>query len=119
MGLEASMGIIRNIALKTAIKKALLDVTGQIEKLVKQMPQVSSFGQGVMTYLRHNQFPEDLKGETWEASFANIIAMRAQSEMPSSYLIQDQKEMVVFISLVMKWVALRGGNAENIYRQFS
>ena len=112
------MGIIRNVVFKTAIKKALLDVTEQIETLAKQMRQASSFGESVMTYSRHNQFDDELKAETWEATFAKIVAMRAQSEMPSSYLIQNQRELVVFISLVAEWVALRGGNVANIDREF-
>ena len=113
------MGIVRNIALKTAIKKALLDVTDQIETLAKQMGQASSFGESVMTYLRSIQFDDELKAETWEATFAYIVAMRAQSEMPSINLIQNQREGVIFVSLVSEWVAMKGGNAANIYREFS
>lgn len=113
------MGIFRNIAIKTAIKKALLDMTEQIEMFARQMHHGSSFGKSVLIYATYNQFPDDLKDETWEVTFAVMVLWRAQSEMPSSSLIENQNEMVIFISLVTEWVASKGGNAANIYRKFS
>lgn len=113
------MGIIRNIVLKTAIKKALLDVTKEIESLEKKIPQLSSFGEMVMVYAKHHpSVDKDLVDETWEATFFGIVTNRAQGEMPSSYLIQNQSEMGLLVSLITQWVALRGGNLSNIYSKF-
>lgn len=113
------MGIIRNLVLKTAIKKALVDVTDHIEKMTKQSGHVSSFGEMVKEYLSYIPASADLQAETWEGSFARMIAVRAQSEMPSSQLIQNQEEKAVLISLITEWVASKGGNATNVYREFN
>jgi len=114
------MGMIRNIVLKTAIKKALLDVTKEIESHGKDIPQSSSFGEMVMAYaMDHYVYYVDLIEKTWEATFFNIVSRHAQGEMPSSDLIQSEKEMGLHISLITQWVALRGGNLKNIYSLFS
>jgi tetratricopeptide (TPR) repeat protein len=113
------MGIIRNIALKTAIKKALLDVTKEIESHGKTIPQASSFGEMVMAYARnHPSVDKESIEDTWEATFFRIVMSRAQAEMPSSYLIQSQKELFLFISLVTEWVAMKEGDANNIHGPF-
>jgi hypothetical protein len=113
------MGIIRNIALKTAIKKALLDVTKEIESLGKKIPQLSSFGEMVMVYAKHNPFVDkDLIEETWEGTFFGIVANRALRKMPSGYLIQNQSELDLLFSVITQWVASKGGNLTNIYSKF-
>jgi|GEM_PF-6994209 len=114
------MGIIRNIALKTAIKKALLDVTSQIEEIGKRLPEISSFGELVMIYAKHNPLiDKNVIADTWESTFFGAVATHAQNEMPSSHLIQDQRELAILVSLVTEWVATRGGNVANIYKEFS
>jgi hypothetical protein len=113
------MGIMRNIVLKTAIKKALVDVTDHIETMTKQSGYVSSFGESVKEYISYIPASADLKAETWEGSFARMIAVRAQSEMPSSQLIQNQNEQSLLVSLIAEWVTSKGGNATNVYREFS
>jgi len=112
------MGIIRNIALKTAIKKALLDVTDHIESTTKQSDNVSSFGARVTEYLSYLPASSDFVAGTWEGSFARMIAVRAQSEMPSNQLIQNQNDLAVLVSLVTEWVVSKGGNAANVYQEF-
>ena len=113
------MGIIHNIAVKTAIKKALLYVDKQIETM-RELPGVDSFGEAVMIYAKRNQFVDkDLIAETWEATFFGLVAKRAQGELPSDYLIQNQKELTILVSLISEWVASRGGNTVNIYHEFS
>ena len=113
------MGIIRNIALRTAIRKALLDVDKEIEAMRPKLPSVGSFGEAVMIYAKHNpSIDKDLIAGTWEGTFCGIVAHRAQKEMPSNYLIQSQQELAKLISLISEWVASHGGNAINIYREF-
>jgi hypothetical protein len=124
-GLEASMGILRSILFKTTIKKALLDVTEQIETFSTSMHSVSSFGEAVLAYFRYFQFDTKIQAETWEATFANMVMLRALSQMPQSssnqpsYLIETPQEMATFVSLVTEWVVSKGGSAANIYREFS
>ena len=115
-----NMGFIRNIALKTAIKKALLDVTSQIEEMGRRLPEISSFGELVMIYAKYSpHIDKNVLGNTWESTFYGLIATHAQNEMPSSYLIQDQRELAILTSLVTEWVASKGGNVANIYKEFS
>ncbi len=113
---EQTTGIITNSALKTAIKKALLDVTNHIEQMTRQS---SNFGERVMEYVNNIPTSENLQAETWEGSFARMIAVRAQSEMTSSKLIQNQNELAILVSLISEWVASRGGNVTNVYREFN
>jgi len=111
------MGIIRNIALKTAIKKALLDVDKEIQAMRLKLPGVGSFGEAVMIYAKPF-IDKGLIAETWEGHFFGIVAQRAQMEMPSNYLIQSQPELTKLVSLISEWVASRGGNTINIYSEF-
>ena len=110
------MGIIRNVSLKTAIKKALLDVTNHIEQMTRQS---YNFGERVMEYVSYIPASEKLQAETWEGSFARMIAVRAQNEMPSSQLIQNQNELAILVSLIAEWVASKGGNVTNVYQEFN
>lgn len=112
-------GIILNIALKTAIKKALLDVTNHIEAMTKQSGHVSTFGERVKEYICYMPDSADLKAATWEGSFARMIAVRAQSEMPSSPLIQNQNDLTVLVSLIAEWVAAKGGDVTKVYQEFN
>lgn len=113
------MGLIRNLVLKTSIKKALIDVTNHIETMTKQTGHVSSFSERVKEYINYIPASANLEAETWEGSFARMIAVRAQSEMPSINLIQNQNELAILISLIAEWVASKGGNVSNVYREFS
>jgi hypothetical protein len=113
---EQTAGIITNIVLKTAIKKALLDVTNHIEQMTRQS---SNFGERVMEYVDNIPTSENLKAATWEGSFARMIAVRAQNEVPSSQLIQNQNDLSLLVSLIAEWVASKGGNVTNVYREFN
>jgi len=109
------MGLFRNIAFKTAIKKALLDVTNHIEQITRQD---SSFGNRVREYISYMPDSTEIEGRTWEGSFARMVSFQAQSEMPSSALIQSQKDLALLMSLIAEWIASKGGNAANVYREF-
>ena len=109
------MGLFRNIAFKTAIKKALLDVTNHIEQITRQD---SSFDNRVREYISYMPDSTEIEGRTWEGSFARMVSFRAQSEMPSSALIQSQQDLALLMSLIAEWIASKGGNAANVYREF-
>ena len=112
------MGIFRNIVVKTAVKKALLDVTNEIEEINKSLGNAYSFGDVVLFYAKNNPSIEtDLIDETWEATFFGVVAHRAQSEMPSSYLINNEKEFTVVVSLILEWVHSYGGDLSNITKK--
>lgn len=110
------MGIIRNIALETAIKKALLDVTNHIEEMTRQE---SSFGNRVWEYIGYVHASAELEAETWEGSFTRMIAVRAQNEMPSNKLIQHQNDLAIMGLLIGEWVTSKGGDAANVYREIN
>lgn len=110
------MGIFRNIALETAIKKALLDVTNNIEQMTRSE---ISFGNRVREYISYLPALADLETDTWEGSFTRMITVYAQNEMPSNKLIQNQNDLVMLSSLIAEWVTSKGGNATNVYREIN
>jgi hypothetical protein len=123
-GLGTDMGIIRNMVLKTTIKKALLDVTEQIETFSNNTGNVLSFGEAVMEYFEYCHIDKEVRAESWEATFANMVSIWALRTMPQSpsnqngYLIQTSKEGTILVSLLAEWVISKGGSAANIYREF-
>ena len=114
------MGFIRNYALKTAIKKALLEVSDPVEKIWEETPGISSFGEAFMVLARHSPYiSDDLVTDTWEGTFMGVISTTAQSYLPSSPLINSQKELATLVALVTEWVSVKGGSPANVYREFS
>jgi hypothetical protein len=114
------MGLIRNFLIKTAIKKALKDLTKDIEDFGNNLQSIASFGKMVMGYAEfHPNGDKDLIEDTWEATFFGLVSKRAAGEAPSIYLVENQNELNTLVSLITQWISLRGGDLTNIYKEIA
>ena len=71
------MGFLRNIAFKTSVKQSLLDITGSIETLQREIDDLS-FGQAVMMLSNTDVYRSllvggDIQYVSWEQRFFAMI----------------------------------------------
>jgi hypothetical protein len=67
------------------------NLLSDLQSYAMKSGHASSFGERTKEYLDYLPDSSELKAKTWEGSFARMIAVRAQKEMPSSELIQNKK----------------------------
>ena len=116
------MGFIRNLAVRTAIKKALLEVNNNIESLASYGEDLATtYGQYVEKYYENNPeihaFRKEVSyADTWEGGFALLVASHANGEMPTAGLVRSKNDLDVLNKLICEWVIRRGGQAINVSR---
>ena len=116
------MGIIRNLAVKTAIKKALLTVNDSIESLASPGEDLATtYGLYVELFFNNNPDIQKLRegmpfSDTWEAGFTLLVVSHAHAEMPTAGLIRSQKDRDQLNRLVCQWLSFRSGTSANVAR---
>lgn len=116
------MGILRNLAVKTAIKKALLAVNEKMESLASPGEDMATtYGLYVEKYFEGNaeiqQFRKEVPfADTWEGAFTLLVASHANAEMPTAGLIRSQSDRDMLTKLVCEWLGYRGGVPANVKR---
>lgn len=114
------MGFFTDLAVKTAIKKSLLDITSDIETYSKNISTFKSFGEAVSSYAKNSSFVGiNSIYDEWELTLTSMVMNRAQSEMPSKLMFCENSELEILKKVMCEWVSSKGGNPNHIKKVFS
>ena len=104
------MGFIMNWAVKTAVKKSLLDITDRMNLF----PDLSTKEKVEMFVAMAGMSDEFPFCEHWEGSFALLVIGQTRGQLTT--LSNFNEYMPIILELTSDWInRVLGGNAKNIY----
>jgi hypothetical protein len=110
------MGWLGNMALKTAVKKSLLDITEQTEKYQKKYPGMD-FQKALMCIAKDQGIFEKetfRRCESWEGQFLFVVIKSTRDQIRHDPNFWKQENLQTITKLVGEWVLSLGGSIEKM-----
>jgi hypothetical protein len=113
---KAKMGVFMKIAVKTAVKKSLLEITDRLDLLHRQNPHLSIRERVEMFVAIAGMSNELPVCKHWEGTFSLLVIGQTRGQLTTLSNFNDY--MPIILDLTADWInRVLGGKSENLYAE--